>query len=76
MAMYDIVVADARAPRDGRFIEKLGNYDPNTDPATIVLDTESAFKWVMDGAQPSEELPVSGSDTRWGILTRLRHVEK
>ena len=52
--MYDIVVADARSPRDGRFIEKLGNYNPNTDPATIVLDTDSAFKWVMNGAQPSD----------------------
>ena len=54
MAMYDIVVADARAPRDGRFIEKLGNYNPNTDPATIDLNTESAFNWVMNGAQPSD----------------------
>ncbi len=53
-AMYDIVVADVRAPRDGRFIEKLGNYNPNTNPATIVLNEESAFKWVMDGAQPTD----------------------
>jgi len=54
LALYDIVVADARAPRDGKFIEKLGNYNPNTDPATIVLNTESAFNWVMNGAQPSD----------------------
>lgn len=53
-AMYDIVVADARSPRDGRFIEKLGYYNPNTDPATINLNTDSAFDWVMNGAQPSE----------------------
>jgi len=53
-AMYDIVVADARAPRDGRFIEKLGNFNPNTDPATIVLNSESAFNWVMNGAQPTD----------------------
>ncbi len=53
-AMYDIVVADVRAPRDGRFIEKLGNYNPNTNPATIVLNEESALKWVMDGAQPTD----------------------
>ena len=53
-AMYDVVVADARAPRDGRFIEKLGTYNPNTDPATIVLDDHKAFDWVMKGAQPTD----------------------
>ena len=53
-AMYDIVVADSRSPRDGRFIEKLGNYNPNTNPATIVLNEESAFDWVMKGAQPTD----------------------
>lgn len=53
-AMYDVVVADARAPRDGRFIEKLGIYNPNTDPATINIDDAKAFKWVMDGAQPTD----------------------
>ncbi|MDN5201823.1 30S ribosomal protein S16 [Fulvivirgaceae bacterium BMA10] len=54
LAMYDIVVADARAPRDGRFIEKLGTYNPNTDPASIDLNADRAFKWVMDGAQPTD----------------------
>lgn len=54
LALYDIVVADVRAPRDGRYIEKLGNYNPNTNPATIVLNEESALKWVMDGAQPTD----------------------
>lgn len=53
-AMYDVVVADARAPRDGRFIEKLGTYNPNTDPATINLDSDKAFDWVMKGAQPTD----------------------
>ncbi|MEG2866059.1 MAG: 30S ribosomal protein S16, partial [Mucinivorans sp.] len=43
---YHIVVADSRAPRDGRFIEKLGTYTPNTNPATIVLYFESAVKWI------------------------------
>ena len=51
---YHIVVADARAPRDGRFIEKLGSYNPMTKPATIVLDRELAFDWLMKGAQPTE----------------------
>ncbi|SNT19334.1 SSU ribosomal protein S16P [Ekhidna lutea] len=53
-AMYDVVVADARAPRDGRFIEKLGTYNPNTDPASINLDNDKAFDWVMKGAQPTD----------------------
>ena len=53
-AMYDVVVADARAPRDGRFIEKIGTYNPNTDPASINIDNDRAFKWVMDGAQPTD----------------------
>ncbi len=53
-AIYDVVVADARAPRDGRFIEKLGSYNPNSDPAFISIDEERAFKWVMDGAQPTD----------------------
>lgn len=53
-AMYDVVVADSRAPRDGRFIEKIGTYNPNTDPATIHLDGDKAFDWVMKGAQPTD----------------------
>jgi len=53
-ARFDVVVADARAPRDGRFIEKIGVYDPNTNPATISLNEDKAFKWVMDGAQPTD----------------------
>jgi len=54
LAMYDVVVADARAPRDGRFIEKIGTYNPLTVPATIELNDEKAFKWLMNGAQPSD----------------------
>lgn len=53
-AMYDVVVADSRAPRDGRFIEKLGTYNPNTDPASININEEKAFEWVMKGAQPTD----------------------
>ena len=51
---YHIVVADGRAPRDGRFIEKLGTYNPLTNPATIVLNVEKACDWLKNGAQPSE----------------------
>jgi small subunit ribosomal protein S16 len=53
LAMFDIVVADARAPRDGRFIEKVGTYNPNVNPAGIRLDSERAFYWIMQGAQPT-----------------------
>lgn len=53
-AMYDVVIADARAPRDGRFIEKIGTYNPNVDPAAINIDNEKAFDWIMKGAQPTD----------------------
>lgn len=54
LAMYDVVVADARAPRDGRFIEKIGTYNPLTNPASIDLKEDRAFHWLMNGAQPSD----------------------
>ncbi|WP_154855122.1 30S ribosomal protein S16 [Cyclobacterium xiamenense] len=54
MAIYDVVIADARAPRDGRFIEKIGSYNPNTDPATITINNDRALKWLMNGAQPTD----------------------
>ncbi len=53
-AYYHIVVADSRAPRDGRYIERIGSYNPNTNPATIDLDTEKALKWLSNGAQPTD----------------------
>jgi small subunit ribosomal protein S16 len=53
-AIYDIVIADARAPRDGRFIEKLGSYNPNTNPSTIVLEAGKAVDWLLKGAQPTD----------------------
>lgn len=51
---YRVVVADARAPRDGRFIEELGYYNPLTDPADIKIDEEKAKKWLETGAQPTD----------------------
>ena len=54
LAMFDVVVADARSPRDGRFIEKIGTYNPLTNPATINLQEDRAFHWLMNGAQPSD----------------------
>jgi small subunit ribosomal protein S16 len=53
-AFFHIVVADTRAPRDGRFIEKLGTYNPNTNPATIEINFDSAVSWLLKGAQPSD----------------------
>lgn len=53
-AIYDVVVADARAPRDGRFIEKIGTYNPNTNPASININNERALTWLLNGAQPTD----------------------
>jgi small subunit ribosomal protein S16 len=53
-AFYHVVVADSRAPRDGKFIERLGSYNPNTNPATIDLNFERALYWVNTGAQPTD----------------------
>ena len=53
-AYFHIVVADSRAPRDGRFIERIGSYNPNTNPATIELDGEKALDWMLKGAQPTD----------------------
>ena len=51
---FHIVAADARSPRDGKFIERIGSYNPNTNPATIVLDTDKAVTWLNNGAQPTD----------------------
>ena len=53
-AFYPIVIADSRAPRDGKFIERIGSYNPNTNPATISLNFERALHWIMVGAQPTD----------------------
>jgi small subunit ribosomal protein S16 len=53
-AFYHIVAADSRAPRDGKFIEKLGTYNPNTNPATIDLKFDRALDWLLKGAQPTD----------------------
>lgn len=53
-AFYHIVVADARSPRDGKFIEQLGSYNPMTKPATIQIDREKAYEWLEKGAQPTD----------------------
>ncbi len=52
--IYRVIVADSRSPRDGRFIEEIGTYDPNQEPSIIKIDEESAKKWLGNGAQPTE----------------------
>ncbi len=53
---YRIIVADSRSPRDGRFIEEIGTYDPSTDPSTFKINEELAKKWLANGAQPTEQV--------------------
>ncbi len=52
--IYRVIVADSRAPRDGAFIEEVGTYDPNVEPAAVKLDKEAVEKWLKNGAQPTE----------------------
>ena len=70
---YRIVAADSRAPRDGRFIEIIGTYNPTTNPASVVLSEELATKWLKEGAQPSDT--VRNILSKEGIMKRL-HEEK
>jgi small subunit ribosomal protein S16 len=51
---YRVIVADSRSPRDGRFIEEIGTYDPNTNPSTVKINAEAAQKWLSNGAQPTD----------------------
>ena len=72
LALYDVVVADARSPRDGKFIEKNGTYNPATVPASIVLDDAKAFDWLMKGAQPSDTVRTMLSHR--GVMLK-RHLQ-
>ena len=64
---YRIVVADSRSPRDGRFIEEIGTYDPNQDPSVYSVNEEAAKKWLANGAQPTEIV---------GKIFKLAGIEK
>lgn len=66
---YRVVVADSRSPRDGRFIEEIGYYNPITEPATIKIDAEKAAKWIGNGAQPSDT--VKSLFKRAGIVDKV-----
>ena len=64
---YRVVVADSRSPRDGRFIDNIGTYNPLTDPAEIKIDVEKAQKWIANGAQPT--------DTAKALLVKAGAIE-
>lgn len=64
---YRIVVADARSPRDGKFIEEIGYYDPNQDPSVYKVDEDAAKKWLQNGAQPTETV---------GKIFKIAGIEK
>ncbi|HNZ85814.1 MAG: 30S ribosomal protein S16 [Paludibacteraceae bacterium] len=67
-AYYHIVVADSRAPRDGKFIERIGSYNPNTNPATVNVNFEKALKWIETGAQPTDT--VRNILSREGVMMK------
>ncbi|MDO4692636.1 MAG: 30S ribosomal protein S16 [Porphyromonadaceae bacterium] len=71
-AFYKIVVADSRAPRDGKFIEKIGTYNPNTNPATVDLNFERALYWLTNGAQPTDT--ARNLLSREGVLL-MKHLQ-
>ena len=71
-AFYPIVIADSRAPRDGRFIERIGSYNPNTNPATVTLNFERALYWVNVGAQPTDTVRSILSNE--GVLL-MKHLQ-
>jgi len=71
-AFYSIVAADARAPRDGKFIEKIGTYNPNTNPATVDLNFERALYWVEVGAQPTDTVRNILSDEGVMLMKHLK----
>ncbi len=71
-AFYPIVIADSRAPRDGKFIERIGSYNPNTNPATVTLNFERALYWVNVGAQPTDTVRTILSQE--GVLL-MKHLQ-
>ncbi|ANU63410.1 30S ribosomal protein S16 [Muribaculum intestinale] len=71
-AFYPIVIADSRAPRDGRFIERIGSYNPNTNPATVTLNFERALYWLNVGAQPTDTVRSILSNE--GVLL-MKHLQ-
>ena len=71
---YRVVVADIRSPRDGAFVETIGNYNPLTDPETVVVNEEKALEWLKKGAQPSET--VARLLTKTGIMEKFKQSKE
>ncbi|HZJ84935.1 MAG TPA: 30S ribosomal protein S16 [Syntrophomonadaceae bacterium] len=71
---YRVIVADSRAPRDGKFIEEIGYYNPTTEPATIKIDEEKALKWLTNGAKPSDT--VKSILQKQGIMAKFAESRK
>ncbi len=77
-AYYRVVVMDGRAPRDGRYIEQIGVYDPNQEPSKVEIDNERAIDWMSKGAQPTEPvrklLEISGAMSRFKVASGKIHT--
>ena len=71
---YRIVVADSRAPRDGRFIEILGNYDPSQDPAVVNVDEDKVLDWMSKGAQPTDT--VKNLLSKQGVMAKFAESKR
>ena len=70
---YRVVVADSRSPRDGRFIEEIGYYNPVAQPAIVKIDEEKALKWILTGAQPTDT--VRNLFSKAGILKKVHETK-
>ncbi|WP_010269654.1 30S ribosomal protein S16 [Paenibacillus senegalensis] len=71
---YRLVVSDSRSPRDGRFIEEIGTYNPLTQPADVKIDEEKALKWLQNGAQASDT--VRSLFSKAGIMTKFHELRQ
>jgi small subunit ribosomal protein S16 len=71
---YRFVVADARSPRDGRFVEEMGYYNPTKDPAQIQIEAETAIRWMQNGAQPTDT--VRSIFSKAGIMKQFDELKK
>ena len=73
-SFFRIVVADARSPRDGRFVESIGYYDPTTEPATVKMDEEKALEWIAKGAQATDT--VKALLQKQGTLKKIEEMKQ
>ncbi|MCL4319169.1 MAG: 30S ribosomal protein S16 [Firmicutes bacterium] len=71
---YRVVVADARSPRDGKFLEEIGYYDPTKNPAVVKIDEEKAIRWIQNGAQPTDTARSLLRQT--GVLRKIHELKQ